>query len=404
MRRTLGKLWLLSTLYFSQGLPFGFFSQALPALMRQRGYSLEHIGLSSLLAAPWAFKFLWAPLVDRTGAGKPGRRKAWILPLQALAALTLVALAFLEPEGPGLGVLMAAVVVTNVLAATQDVPTDALAVAMLSERERGAGNGVQLAGYRVGMIVGGSAMLVLFDRLGWRSTFLLMGALVALATVPVLLFREPAGEVPKARPTLAAVATFFRRDGAGAWVLLLVVWKAGESLGTGVLRAFLVDHGATLTDIGELLGTVGFTAGLAGALGGGALVGRLGRGTALWLFGTAQALTMLLWWYVAAHGAYLSLVVTCVVEHLASGAATAVLFTWMMDACRPGLEGTDYTVQASAVVVAQGGAYALSGLSAARLGYELHFGLGFALCVGAVALAFTVRRSLERFRQGPVAT
>src|SRR5262249_57427118 len=79
------KLGLLGWLYSSQGLPFGFFTQALPLLMRARGYSLESIGLSSLLAAPWALKFVWSPLVDRWGA-----RKAWILPLQLVTALTLV--------------------------------------------------------------------------------------------------------------------------------------------------------------------------------------------------------------------------------------------------------------------------------------------------------------------------
>ncbi|MCH9685972.1 MAG: MFS transporter, partial [Deltaproteobacteria bacterium] len=75
------KLGLLATLYFSQGLPFGFFSQALPAVMRQQGISLATIGLSTLLALPWGLKFLWAPLVDRTGDVRGGRRRAWLLPL-----------------------------------------------------------------------------------------------------------------------------------------------------------------------------------------------------------------------------------------------------------------------------------------------------------------------------------
>ena len=53
-----GRLGLLLGLYFSQGLPFGFFVQGLPVLMREDGISLEAIGLSSLLAIPWAAKFL----------------------------------------------------------------------------------------------------------------------------------------------------------------------------------------------------------------------------------------------------------------------------------------------------------------------------------------------------------
>ena len=48
--RTSSKLALLATLYLSQGLPFGFFTQALPALLRGAGVSLGAIGPTRLLA------------------------------------------------------------------------------------------------------------------------------------------------------------------------------------------------------------------------------------------------------------------------------------------------------------------------------------------------------------------
>ena len=76
---------LLLGLYLSQGLPFGFFTQALPVLMRQQGVDLGTIGLANLLALPWALKFLWAPAIDRV----PGPRKRVILPLQGIAGSQL---------------------------------------------------------------------------------------------------------------------------------------------------------------------------------------------------------------------------------------------------------------------------------------------------------------------------
>ena len=48
---------LLSSLYAAQGLPFGFFTLALPVLMREAGWSLTAIGLLQLLALPWLLKF-----------------------------------------------------------------------------------------------------------------------------------------------------------------------------------------------------------------------------------------------------------------------------------------------------------------------------------------------------------
>jgi hypothetical protein len=84
--KTATKLGLLSSLYLSQGLPFGFFTQALPVLLRKQGMSLPDIGLTHLLALPWALKFLWSPLMDRYGSERLGRRRGYILPLQLMSS------------------------------------------------------------------------------------------------------------------------------------------------------------------------------------------------------------------------------------------------------------------------------------------------------------------------------
>ncbi|WP_163777564.1 MFS transporter [Myxococcus vastator] len=389
------KLGLLSSLYLSQGLPFGFFTQALPVLLRHQGLSLPSIGLAHLLALPWALKFLWAPPMDRHGSARWGRRRGYILPLQCLSSGLLLALAL--PEG-GLDtrLLMAAVLGINLLAATQDVATDGLAVELLAPSERGWGNGVQVAAYRVGMILGGGVMLAVFDAVGWRPTFLALGALLLLATVPIARFREPHTAPPPAQSL--GLRWWLKRPGAGAWLTLLVVYKAGEALATGMLRTFLVDVGLSLTSIGWMLGGVGFTAGLVGALLGGGLVVRLGRRRALLVFGVLQAGAVLLY-ALAAQGPTSLPVLTlvCGVEHVASGMATAAVFTAMMDACRPEHAATDYTVQASLVVLATGAAAALSGFSAQALGYAGHFTLAAFLCAAGTlyaALTFHPPRSL----------
>lgn len=398
------KLGLLTSLYLSQGLPFGFFTIALPVLLRQQGMSLPDIGLTNLLALPWGLKFLWAPVMDRYGSARLGRRRGYILPLQFLSAALLLGLAL--PEGAvSVTMLLVAVLLVNLLAATQDVATDGLAVELLEPAELGWGNGIQVAGYRVGMILGGGLMIFIFDKLGWRTTLLSLGVLLLVATVPVALFREPPSPAPRGegvrmgRWLREAVMYWVRRPGTGVWFTLLVLFKAGENLATGMLRTFLVDAKLTLSQVGWILGIVGFTTGLLGALVGGALVNRMGQRRALLVFGTLQAAAVLLY-ALAAHGAapsFTLLTFVCAVEHLTSGMATAALFTVMMDICRPEHAGSDYTVQASLVVMATGGAAAVSGFSAQAIGYAWHFTLAAALCAVAVlwvALTFHPPRTL----------
>jgi MFS transporter, PAT family, beta-lactamase induction signal transducer AmpG len=395
--RTSAKLGLLATLYLSQGLPFGFFTQALPVLLREQGVGLAAIGLTSMLAAPWALKFLWAPYVDAIGSERFGRRRSWIVPLQIGAAALLATIAWLDATSHSLSLLLAAILLTNLLAATQDIATDGMAVEMLTPDERGLGNGVQVAGYRLGMIVGGGALLVSFHHFGWTATFTAAALVLLLATLPILLHDEPSrrspkGSAPPSRPSLRA---FVARPGMHAWLLVLLTYKLGEALATGMLRPFLVDLGLGLDDIGWLLGTAGFTAGLLGALFGGWAIRHVGRRRALLTFGALQVFAVGLY-VVPALGRTTLIILygVCTFEHFASGMATAALFTAMMDRCRTVSAATDYTVQASVVVLATGLASTTSGALAQSLGYTAHFVLATLASTLGLALAWA-------FAKGP---
>ncbi|NVB77500.1 MAG: MFS transporter [Kofleriaceae bacterium] len=382
-RATVGRLTLLGNLYFAQGLPFGFFVQALPALLRDAGYSLGEIGLASLLAIPWALKFLWAPFVDRRYWPRLGRRRTWILGMQLAATLVLGMIA-IAPGSDALPVLMTAMFLLNLIAATQDVATDGLAVAILPPAERGFANGLQVGAYRIGMIMGGGVLLGVYADHGLHTTFAVMTVLTILSSVPVLVAREP--DVPIEKSGSPHVH-FLLRPGAWRLIALVVVYKAGEAFAQGMLRPFLKDRGLDLHDIAWMLGAVGFTAGTAGALAGGALVGRIGRRRSLVAFGIGQVITVAGYAYLAfGTPSYAEIATWLGVEHFASGMATAALFTSMMDWSRPESGGTDYTVQASAVVIASGVASALSGFSAQALGYGPHFVVATVLCAVAIAV------------------
>ncbi|MSQ02534.1 MAG: MFS transporter [Myxococcales bacterium] len=393
-RGTIGRIVLLSTLYFAQGLPFGIFMQALPVLMRREGQSLEHIGLTNLLALPWVLKFLWAPAIDWVG----GPRRRVIIPLNLATAGLLLALALVSPGS--LVPLLVVVFLCNLVAATQDIATDGLAVETLPPDERGLGNGVQVAGYRLGMVLGGGVLVQLFDAWGWFESFATAAAAIVLVTVPVALLPaspRPARGDRKGSSQALRWDRWFGGPGGPAWFGLLVVYKLGDSLGTSMVKPMLVDQGLTLAEIGGLMGVWGSVAGLSGALLGGFLVSRTRRRTALLAFACLQLPTLAAYGWIAHAGPEL-LVPVVIAEHLCSGMATAALFTAMMDACRPGHAGSDYTVQASVVVAAQGLAAILSGYSAATLGYEGHFAAAVVLAALAVLVVVRVERGEGRFR------
>jgi len=369
---------LLSSLYVAQGLPFGLLSQTLPVVLRERGVSLELVGLSWLVALPWALKFIWAPWVDRFGSARWGRRRSWIIPLQLVSAGALVLLAFVGASS--LAALLAVAALLNLVAATQDIATDGLAVERIPAASRGIGNGVQVAGFRIGMVLGGGLLLLALDWIGWTRSLLWLSGLVLVATLPILAHRE-APSRPSRRSSTPAFSL--------AALLIVASFKFGDALAQGMLRPLLVDFGYSLSEIGAIVGLGGFTAGLLGAGVGGFALRSVSRSSGLLLFGVMQSLAVGGYAALAAVGPEAPtwwVWLCCGFEHFAGGLATVALFTVMMDRCRVGSEGTDYTKQACAVVIGSGMATALSGVVASNVGYAAHFTVAMGLSLlGAVA-------------------
>ena len=390
------KILLLTALYVAQGLPYGFFTQALPVLLRDAGLSLKAISATSLLFLPWALKFLWAPFVDHYGT-----RKQWLLPLQVSAVIGALLLTQLDLSR-GYVVVLAAAFLFNLVAACQDVATDGLAVRILDTRERGLANGIQVGAYRIGMILGGGLLLWIFARTDWATMFTCMAALLALTVLPVLPLREPRQSANAVvTPATAVAAGWLHRlrvPGMGAFIALICIYKFGDSMVASLIGPFMRDAGLSKETIALMKGTVGSLASLAGAALGGWYAFRAGRRSALLVCGLLQTAS-LLFYVAAAHGigGIATFWAGNVAEHLFGSMATVALFTLMMDASDPEHAGTDYTLLACAIVVAMGLANFTGASIADAVGYPPTFVAGFVLSgLGCLVLV----RSLDR-RSGP---
>lgn len=371
MRRA-QKVWLLTSLYLAQGLPYGFFTQALPVLLRDLGYSLTAISATSFLFLPWALKFLWAPWVDALGT-----RRSWLLPLQLAAVTGSLLLAGID-IGASLWVLFVALFLFNLVAATQDIATDGLAVTLLTPQERGLGNGIQVGAYRLGMILGGGLLLWIFAKAGWSLMFLGMAALLALTVPAVLTLREPAPSVPRAPVRVATLAAGWmsrlRQPGIVGFIALICFYKFGDSMGASLVGPYMRDAGMTKETIALVKGTLGSAATLVGAALGGWIAFRFGRRSALLWSGLLQTFSLML--YAASalgYGGHELIALACVAEHVLGGMAVVALFTLMMDACDPQHASTDYTLFACALVVGHGLASMSGGIVADLSGYGTLF-------------------------------
>lgn len=377
----------LGSLYFAQGLPSGLLAHTLPALMRAEGVDVRYIGLVKLLAIPWFLKALWAPLVDRYG-----NRRHWILAMQSLAIMVLLGLSFWPGQfaGAAFAALMAGLLLLNTASATQDVATDGLAVSLLPSRWHGPANTLQVGAYKVGLILGGSALLMVIGQLGWQRSVQGMALLLVLFSLPVLALRHVPLTVPvhEAGQPAGFLRESFRgffshRDGMGLWLLVLLTYKVADDLGTSMFKPLLIDSGWSLAEVGEVT-LVASLCGLAGAGLGGLAYYRWGAVRCLLWFGLLQAIGIAAWSQVGPDMPVAIVYAIAVFEQVADAMSTVTLFAVMMGWCRSGHEGGDYTLQASLYMTVAGTAGLLSGFVAHAIGFSAHFLL--AGLVGVLAL------------------
>lgn len=386
------KFGLLASLYIAQGLPFGFFMQSLPVLLRNQGMGLETIGFAAILVMPWALKFLWAPFLDKWGT-----RQHWIVGSNLLAVACMLVMSFMdlsELVSTGVYILFGGFFLMNLFTATQDIATDGMAVNQLTEEERGIGNGIQVAGYRVGMILGGGLLLAWFTVLGWQYSLWALAAVMMLATLPALMFKEHDHHLEQEQLGIKDFFEFVKLPHIGLWLLIILSYKFGDAFSGTMVRPLLIDYGLGVEDIALILGTVGFAAGLVGALLGGWWVSHMGRYHALLVFSLIQAIAVSVWVLVPMGSTSSPILYgLSALEHFAGGLATAALFTAMMDHCRKECAGSDYTIQSCIVVLMNMVAAGLSGVSAENLGYEAHFILAGVVSLIAVPLIIRYRRN-----------
>src|SRR5712692_6161042 len=195
--RRIGSVTLQS---FASGLPLGLIWIALPAWLTYRGVDIKTVGLFSLAQAPWTFKFLWAPLMDRYSPGFLGRKRSWMIVSQTFLIAGLAALA-LQGASPKVGLVAAAAIFIAFWSASQDIAIDGYAVEVLQRSEQGLAVGARVAFYRAATLVSGAVAITLGERIGWSAVFGILALLFLPLAAVVIWSPEPAG-APAAPRTL----------------------------------------------------------------------------------------------------------------------------------------------------------------------------------------------------------
>lgn len=297
---SVGRSWRLlsvSLLSFASGLPLGLVWIAIPTWMAQAGVDIKVIGLFTLAQAPWSFKFLWSPLMDRYPLPILGRKRGWIL-LSQVALLGMgLWLAGVPPGADTVWIIGAIALATGFAAASQDIAYDAYTVEVLRPEEQGAAVGARVALYRAAMFISGGLAITLVASWSWAA----VNVLLALCYLPLMLVTVKAPE-PESLPTpprtlkeavWGPFVGFLGQDRALEILAFVVLFKLADQLTQALTGPFLVQMGFSPADVGVGRSGIAVAATLIGTFLGGLLTNAVGLGRALWITGLLQILSNL---------------------------------------------------------------------------------------------------------------
>lgn len=410
---------LIGLLGFFSGLPLALTASTLSAWLADSGVDRTAIGLFAAVATPYAFKFLWSPLMD--GVRLPllwrmGRRRSWMLLTQLLLVAALVAMAFTNPAVSASITALAAVVIATA-SASQDIVIDAYRVERLQPEEQGAGAAISTFGYRIGMLISGAGALYLADHAGWQITYLAMAALASLSIVVTLWMRESvviANDTQQpATPSssnllavkqfikssvIAPFADFMTRPHWWQVLLFVVLYKLGDAFLGVMFNPFLLDIGFTKSDIAEIAKIYGFAATMLGVFLGGHLVAHAGMYRTLMVGGFVHMLTNLLLVWQAQLGADKHfLIFSITAENITGGLTTAAFIAYLAGLCKVHYTATQYALLSSFAAFGRTWLSTPSGAVAEAFGWEIFFVISCVIALPSLALLWWLeKRTRER--------
>ena len=189
------RLVLFTVLYFIQGIPSGFFLISLPGWFAQHGLSKAEIGrFIAIVTMPWAFKFVFAPLMDKIHFLKMGRRRPWVLATQLGIVVCTVLMAFVPDPIHHLALLATYGFLINLFSSIQDLAVDGMAVDLLPKPEQPRAQGFMIGGQAIGKTAASAGGVLVLVAWGYAVFVLLTALIAAVGLLLPLLVRERAGE------------------------------------------------------------------------------------------------------------------------------------------------------------------------------------------------------------------
>lgn len=311
--------WWIPTLYFAEGLPYMAVMTISTVMYKCLGIGNTEIAFyTAWLYLPWVIKPFWSPFVDIIRS-----KRWWVLAMQWAIAIAMASIAFALPASGFFQATLALFWLMAFASATHDIAADGFYMLALTEHQQSLFVGIRSLFYRISMVVGQGALVVVAafvsdawaqPKAGWIVVFGILAAFFALmASYHSFALPHPAADAmrsPRSRGEVLREFTetfvaFFRKPQVGVALTFMLLYRLPEAQLVKMITPFMLDPtesgglGLTPDQVGLVYGTIGVIGLMLGGIVGGLAAAR--RGLRYWLHPMAwsMSLTCLTFVYLA---------------------------------------------------------------------------------------------------------
>lgn len=397
---------IILLLGIASGVPIALTASTLSAMLEENGLSLATIGLFGAVATPYAFKYLWSPLVDNIRIPILyrflGHRRSWLIIVQIFLAAAIIAMGMVNPI-THIGALAILATMVAFLSATQDIVIDAFRIELLKESEQGAGAASVVFGYRIGMLISGAGALYMATTFGWAATYLCMPLVFIPAMIIALLYKAPEVKQFALDDANFSIAdwlthsfispfTAFIKQEKWLWLLLLVsFYKLSDAYLGMMTTPFLLQTGFTKIEIAQVVKLFGLIATFCGFFVGGYLASQVSIKGALVIGIILQSLSNLSFVAQAMMGHDITTLMWVIsVENFCSGVSGTILIAFIVSITNRNFTATHYALLSSLAVIGRALFSSTAGIVVENTGWVNFFFISAILSLPAALCLYII--------------
>jgi MFS family permease len=360
------KYMLFFNLYFAEGLMIAITTVVTSLYLREQGISIPITTLIvGIVNIPWILKFVWGPIVDHF---KKFGRKTFIIFGGLLSVFAMLLASIVDP-GVNLIPFALLIFTSHIGIGFIDVSTDAWAIDVSTDRDRGKINGSMFAGQYSAWAIGASILPFIGSNYGYGLAYFTNGLIILLLLIFPFLIKETLKFkiMPKIVPIL-------KKEFAKKTTLLVTLYSPLVFMNEGMLSFIMPIYMRDSLGLGDV--QIGFIAAILpvtlafGSIIGGFATDIFGRKKTLYvLLGLSAIFTASLifasnWWKLS--------IIYGIVGFLMGGHST-VSCALFMDITNPKIGATQYGIFTGIANIGLNGGGMITGTLVAALSFSQTF-------------------------------